>query len=311
MSLIKEIYKEAKQLADRGLIPVVQKLGYNEKGKKIVLGGMRYRHLNRPDIKAVERYLLKNKDANALGVLIQDKFVNLDFDSIADHRMYVESGLVDDPSTANTRITHTASGKYHYIYNLPDGWFDMFNKTTHINDTDVDVLFGTGNVEYVYPTTLPDGKGYNRNSILYPTDMSDKLKVFLEPHLALKGEARKPHYIKGKSDSEPVEELTSRERMLVAELERFGYKDVVVVRRSPTGFDFDYDHSLPDPLDGKTMHDHIDGYCIVDEPENIAIVGTYSNISEVRTEKCPVVLLGRNWGLAGRRCTKRRYYPAH
>jgi hypothetical protein len=311
MSLIKEIYKEAKQLADRGLIPVVQKLGYNEKGKKIVLGGMRYRHLNRPDIKAVERYLLKNKDANALGVLIQDKFVNLDFDSIADHRMYVESGLVDDPSTANTRITHTASGKYHYIYNLPDGWFDMFNKTTHINDTDVDVLFGTGNVEYVYPTTLPDGKGYKRNSILYPTDMSDKLKVFLEPHLALKGEARKPHYIKGKSDSEPVEELTSRERMLVAELERFGYKDVVVVRRSPTGFDFDYDHSLPDPLDGKTMHDHIDGYCIVDEPENIAIVGTYSNISEVRTEKCPVVLLGRNWGLAGRRCTKRRYYPAH
>ena len=48
-------------------------------------------------------------------------------------------------------------------------------------------------------------------------------------------------------------------------------------RRSPTGFDFDYDDSLPDPLDGETMHDHIDGYCIVDKPENIAIVGTYSN----------------------------------
>jgi hypothetical protein len=25
------------------------------------------------------------------------------------------------------------------------------------------------------------------------------------------------------------------------------------------------------------MHDRIDGYCIVDEPENIPIVGTYSN----------------------------------
>ena len=35
MSLIKEIYKEAKQLADRGLIPVVQKLGYNEKAKRL------------------------------------------------------------------------------------------------------------------------------------------------------------------------------------------------------------------------------------------------------------------------------------
>jgi hypothetical protein len=59
--------------------------------------------------------------------------------------------------------------------------------------------------------------------------MPDKLKVFLEPHLALKGvnkgEARELHD-KCKSESKPVGELTSRERithcMLVAELERFG-----------------------------------------------------------------------------------------
>jgi hypothetical protein len=45
-------YKEAQQLTDRGLVvPVVQKLGYNEKGKKIALGGMRCRHLDRPAIR--------------------------------------------------------------------------------------------------------------------------------------------------------------------------------------------------------------------------------------------------------------------
>jgi hypothetical protein len=53
------------------LIPIVQKLGFNESGKKVVLKSMRYKHLVNSDLKAVESYLLKNKDANALGVLMQ------------------------------------------------------------------------------------------------------------------------------------------------------------------------------------------------------------------------------------------------
>ena len=217
--MIKEIYKEAQILAGRGLIPIVQKLGFNENGKKVVLKSMRYKHLVNSDLKAVESYLLKNKDANALGVLMQDRYVNLDFDSIGDHHKFLELGLIQEPERETTRITTTASGKYHYIYELPDGWFDNFNKTTHIGGSDVDVLFGTGNVEYVYPTTLPDGRSYTRNSVVHPTAMPEKLRLFLEPQLASRGTQTTVRSEQSRKDPLDHGELTSRERMLLHELE--------------------------------------------------------------------------------------------
>ena len=83
------LYKEADAVAKRGLIPVIQCLGINENGKKYVIKSMRYAHLTQPDMPAVKRYLEKNQDCNALGVLMQDKFVNLDFDSLVDHEKYM------------------------------------------------------------------------------------------------------------------------------------------------------------------------------------------------------------------------------
>jgi len=159
-----------------------------------------------------------------------------------------------------------------------------YNKTTHIvideKPSDVDVLFGLKNiVEHVYPSaTKHPVKGkltyqkINENVIGH---MSEKLKLFLEPKLNPKSDSK----FKGKLGvlSTPLEAPTALIKKLLLQLSAFGYKDPAFVRMSTNGFDFTYDHSLPDPLDPSVTHDTIDGYVIINTDDNSAIVGTYSD----------------------------------
>jgi len=184
---------EATVAAEAGLIPIVQKLVLNAAGKKCVAASMKYKDLDAPDLTAVAAYLHRNPDSNALGVLMQDRFVNLDFDSMEAYSDYLTAGLVKDVETEETRITRTASGKYHYIYILPETWADKYNKTIRIGGLDVDVLFGRNNVEYVYPTTLPNGSMYTHCGTHAPCAMPSHLREHLEPQLALKTERGKAH----------------------------------------------------------------------------------------------------------------------
>lgn len=276
-----QLLSEAKNIARSGLIPIVQRLEYNENGKKFCVKSMKYRDLKTPAeaLDKIRAYLHKNKDCNALGVLMQDRLVNLDFDSLSDYKDFLERGLVQSPSQERTRVTHTASGKYHYIYQMPESWLGEFVKTTHIGGTDVDVLFGENNVEYVYPTTLPGGQSYSKGGGNTASEMPRELREYLEPFLNRRiSNETKPNTPRergtGIPDTSPLSPLEAR---LLAELAKFGYKDPALVDRGNEGFNFTYDHKLPDPLDPLVIHEQIDGYVIINEDANIAIVGTYSD----------------------------------
>lgn len=273
----KELLAEAEKIARNGLIPVIQKLEYGKNGKKKCVKSMKYRELKSPAeaLKHAKRYLHMNKDANALGVLMQDGLVNIDFDSLEEHQQYLKMGLIQSPDQEDTMITHTASGKYHYIYKLPQHWLGQFCKTVHTEGSNVDVLFGENTVEYIYPTTLPDGKKYQKGKVAVAKEMPVELREYLEARLSRgEGKSSKPRESYDREiDTSPLSPLEAR---LINELVKFGYRDPVLVRRCPAGFDFTYDHSLPDPLDHVRIHDQIDNYVIINEEANVAIVGTYS-----------------------------------
>jgi hypothetical protein len=62
-------------------------------------------------------------------------------------------------------------------------------------------------------------------------------------------------------------------------LSQFGYRSVRIVTTTQEGFNFDYDHAHPDPLDlpeRRTFHEHIEGYVVINVATNIVTVGTYS-----------------------------------
>ena len=275
------LYNEAKRLSDRGVSVVIQQVAI-ENGKKQWKAGMSYKN-KKPTLAAIRQYLKANPKSNTLAILLEDRHVNLDFDDLESHQKFMDLGLIKSPALEQTRITITASGKYHYIYKLPDTWFGQYNKKTHITDPDgkamdVDVLFGANCVEFTYPTTLPNGKQYTKNHVIEPTEMPDKLRIYLEQCLGKSTTSTAPtrsHSTPSNSRLEP-DSLTMLEHKLVDELRLFGYREPALVRRTDFGYDFTYDHSLPDPLDGTTIHDHIDGYIVVKESENTAIVGTYS-----------------------------------
>ncbi len=286
-----QLFAEAKSLALQGLIPVIQSKEYvlNKDGDyvKHVVGGMRYKDLTEPQValSRVETYLWQNpnKDgtqSNTLGIKMSD-MVNIDFDNMEAYEDFRDQGLIEPYERESTRVNKTPRG-VHYLYKVPKDWLGTYVKTTHINGTDVDVLFGSNALEHVFPSYVdhPE-KGrlryekVNNNKVL---EMPDKLRSYLEPFL---GRFNAPNQ-EGTSERASPQELPQGVegdliQMLLSVLVRFGYVEPTYLRSRAKGFDFTYDHSVPDPLDKTVIHDHIDNYVIISKEDNCAIVGSYSS----------------------------------
>lgn len=83
--------------------------------------------------------------------------------------------------------------------------------------------------------------------------------------------------------------------LLEEKLRAFGYREARIVAAKAEGFDFDYDHSYPDPLDlpeHETYHSQILGYVVL--KDDVAIVGTYSQKNRKRKDTLLCRLDGRS-----------------
>lgn len=290
----KILLEEARKLAMQGYLPVIQGKSYkmNKDGEyvKEVSSGQRYKDVTDPTVALVklERYLKMNPnrngdESNTLGIRMAN-VVNIDFDTMDDYSNFLQLGLIDEYHVATTKVNKTPRG-IHYLFITPSGWDTQFKKTTHIDidgkPSNIDVIFGINAIEHVYPSYVDHPvKGrlvYQRVNENKIAAMPEKLRIYLEQRLnKYDHNGNTDRQVNG-TLSQGVAAPTALIERLLVKLSEFGYKDPQFVRMRDAGFDFTYDHSLPDPLDPRVIHDHIDGYVIVDEESNAAIVGTYSD----------------------------------
>lgn len=280
-----KIFDEINLYSMQGICTVTQIKEYklNKEGAytKYISGSVRYAHESDPMIskKNSVAFLRKNPNCNTLAIKL-DRIVVIDFDSMESYEDLLSSNVIEPYMQSTTKINKTPRG-VHYLYKMPSSWIGRFTKTVHILNKAIDVIFGENALEHVYPSYVKHPiLGYmhytkiNQNT---PQDMPESLRLFLEPHLNIK---QKVHIQEKNRNIKSIENLSILEERICVELVKFGYADVQLIRKidhgDHTGYDFTYDHSKPDPLDVSVIHDHIDGYVIVQPNENSIYVGTYS-----------------------------------
>lgn len=284
------LLQEAKALSDQGYIPIIQsrQLVKTPSGsyKKDFITGQRYKHdrEQRYAFNDLRRYLYCNPnkggtDSNILAILMHG-FVNLDFDNMDEYTEFLQTGLIQHYSESDTKVNKTPNG-LHYLYVVPDSWIGKFKKTTHIGGKHIDVLFGSHAIEYVYPSyVLHPERGmltYDKvnNNLIQP--MPDALRLYLEPFLNRYYPGETPSVDTSSRSIISDDPLNQR---ILRELVRFGYVAPAIVRANLNieGFNFTYDHSVPDPLNPSVTHDKVDGFIIINRDDNVVIVGSYSSL---------------------------------
>lgn len=285
-----KILDEINLYAMQGICTVTQIKEYkrNKEGKytKYITGGARYSHESDPmNCKRNAISFLKCKqNCNTLAIKL-DGLVVIDFDNMDSYQDLLDNNIIEPYQSSTTKINKTPRG-VHYLYKLPTSWIDKYNKTTHIDGKQIDVIFGHNALEHVYPSYVHHPEigymSYSKVNQYTPQEMPDTLRLHLEPHLNIN--KNKIHIQQKNKPTSSIENLSILEERICVELVKFGYEQPQLIRKfehddgepSNTGYDFTYDHSKPDPLDPSVLHDHIDGYVIVKPIENSIIVGTYS-----------------------------------